>query len=44
MFKVIEGLSPDVLAVEATGKITHDDYVHTLIPNAEAISARREGA
>ena len=40
MFKVIEGLSPDVLAVEATGKITHDDYVHTLIPNAESIMAR----
>ena len=41
MFKVIEGLPPDVLAIEATGKITHDDYVHTLIPRAEAIMARR---
>lgn len=40
MFKVIEGLPPDVLAVEATGKITHGDYIHTLIPSAEAIMAR----
>jgi len=40
MFKMIEGLPPDVLAVEATGKITHDDYVKTLIPSAEAIVAR----
>lgn len=40
MFKLIEGLPADVLAVEATGRITHDDYVHTLIPTAEAIMAR----
>lgn len=40
MFTVIEGLPSDVLAIEATGKITHEDYVHTLIPSAEAILAR----
>jgi len=40
MFKVIEGLPTDVLGVEATGKVTHADYVHTLIPNAESIMAR----
>ena len=26
MFKLIEGLPPNVLAVEATGKVTHEDY------------------
>ncbi len=40
MFERIEGLPIDALAVEATGKITHDDYVYIVIPTAEAILAR----
>ncbi|VVD89058.1 STAS/SEC14 domain-containing protein [Pandoraea terrigena] len=37
MFKFIDGLPQDVLAVEATGKVTHEDYKSTLIPKAEAM-------
>ena len=37
MFKLIEGLGPDVLAIEAAGKVTHEDYHNTLIPKAEAM-------
>ena len=37
MFKFIEGLPQDVMAIEATGKVTHEDYQHTLIPRAEAM-------
>ena len=37
MFKFIEGLPQDVLGIEATGKVTHEDYQHTLIPRAEAM-------
>jgi hypothetical protein len=40
MFKFIEGLPPDVMAIEATGKITHGDYHNTLIPKAEAMMAK----
>ncbi len=40
MFKMIEGLPQDVLAIEATGKVTHEDYQHTLIPRAEAMMAK----
>ena len=40
MFKLIEGLPQDVLAVEATGKVTHKDYLDTLIPKAEAMMAK----
>jgi hypothetical protein len=40
MFRFIEGLPPDVLAVEATGKVTHSDYRDTLIPKAEAMMAK----
>ncbi len=32
MFKIIEGLPEDVLGIEASGKLTHDDYVNKLIP------------
>jgi hypothetical protein len=39
MFKFIEGLPQDVLAIEASGKVTHDDYRNTLIPKAEAMMA-----
>jgi SpoIIAA-like len=38
--KFIDGLPPDVLAVEAKGKVTHEDYQHTLIPKAEAMMAK----
>ena len=37
MFKFIEGMPADVLAVEATGKVTHEDYRDRLIPKAEAM-------
>ena len=40
MFRIIEGMPPDVLAIEATGKITHEDYHNTLIPKAEAMMAK----
>jgi hypothetical protein len=40
MFKFIEGLPQDVLAIEASGKVTHDDYGNTLIPKAEAMMAK----
>jgi hypothetical protein len=32
MLKFIDGLPKDVLAIEATGKVTHEDYKSTLIP------------
>ena len=37
MLKLIEGMPPDVLAIEAIGKVTHEDYRTTLIPKAEAM-------
>ena len=40
MLKIIEGLPQDVLAIEASGKITHKDYQDTLIPKAEAMIAK----
>ena len=40
MFRFIEGLPPDVLAVEAIDKVTHSDYRDTLIPKAEAMMAK----
>ena len=36
MFIFIEGLPSDVLAIAASGKVTHEDYRNTLIPRAEA--------
>jgi len=39
MLKFITGLPPDVVAIEASGKITHEDYRGTLIPRAEAMMA-----
>ena len=41
MLKLIEGMPSDVLAIEATGKVTHEDYRTILIPEAEAMMARR---
>ena len=40
MFKLIEGMPPDVLAIEAVGKVTHEDYRNVLIPKAAAIMAK----
>lgn len=40
MFTFIEGLPDDVLAIEASGKITHQDYRDVLIPRAEALMAK----
>jgi len=37
MFKFIEGLPQDVLAITAVGKVTHEDYHGTLVPRAEAM-------
>lgn len=37
MFKFIEGLPPRILAIEITGKITHEDYRDHLIPEAEGM-------
>ncbi len=40
MFKFIEGLPADVLAIEAIGTVTSEDYRHTLVPAAEAMIAK----
>ncbi len=40
MFTFLMGLAPDVLAIEAAGKITREDYREQLIPRAEALMAR----
>ena len=40
MLELIEGLPQNVLAIEATGKVTHDDYRNILIPKAEAMMAK----
>jgi hypothetical protein len=39
MFKLIEGLPSNVLAIEAIGTVTHDDYRDILIPTAESMLA-----
>jgi len=40
MFTLIEGLPADVLAIEATGQVTDQDYRDVLIPRAEALMAK----
>lgn len=40
MLKRIEGLPPDVMGVEAAGKVTHQDYRNVLIPAAEALMTK----
>lgn len=37
MFRFIEDLPPNVMGIEAIGKITHEDYRDTFIPIAEAM-------
>ena len=39
MLKLIEGL-PDVLGIEAAGKVTHEDYRKVLIPAAETLMTK----
>ena len=39
MLRFIDGMPTSVLAIEATGKVTHADYQNTLIPKAEAMMA-----
>ena len=39
MLKLMQGLPSDVLGIEATGKVTHEDYKNILIPAAEAMMA-----
>jgi hypothetical protein len=40
MLKVLDSLPGNVLTIEASGKVTHEDYRDTFIPNAEAMMAR----
>jgi hypothetical protein len=40
MFRFIDGMPPHVLAIEAAGKVTHDDYHNTLVPKVEAMLAK----
>lgn len=40
MMTLIDGLPPDVLGIEASGKVTHRDYRDVLIPRAEAMIAK----
>lgn len=40
MLKLIEGLPPDVLGIEATGQVTHENYRALLIPAAEAMMTK----
>jgi hypothetical protein len=40
MLTLIEGLPPDVVGIQAVGKVTHDDYQQVLIPKAEALIAK----
>jgi hypothetical protein len=40
MFRDIDGMPPNVLAIEASGKVTHEDYQNTLIPRVEAMLAK----
>ena len=40
MLKLIEGMPSDVLAIEAAGTVTHEDYRTVLIPKAEAMMTK----
>ncbi len=43
MLRFIDGMPPNVLAIEATGKVTHEDYRNTLIPRVQAMLALAKG-
>jgi SpoIIAA-like len=40
MLTFIEGMPQNVIAIEAIGKVTHEDYQNILIPRAEAMMAK----
>jgi hypothetical protein len=40
MFNFIEDQGPGVIAIEAVGKVTHEDYRDGLIPRAEAMMGK----
>jgi hypothetical protein len=40
MFKLIEGLPQNVMAIEASGTVTHEDYRDLVIPKTEAMAAK----
>jgi hypothetical protein len=40
MLRLIDDLPPDVIGLEAAGKVTHEDYQNVLIPRAEAMMAK----
>jgi hypothetical protein len=40
MFRCIDDMPPNVLAIEAVGEVTHEDYRDVLISKAEAIMAK----
>jgi SpoIIAA-like len=40
MFRFLDDMSSNVLAIEATGKVTHEDYCNTLVSRVEAMSAK----
>ena len=40
MFRFIDGMPRNVVAIEATGKVTHEDYQNTLIPRVEAMLSK----
>ena len=37
MFKMIEGLPDDVVGIEASGSISHEDYIENIIPHCEGM-------
>lgn len=39
MLRIIEGLPASVIGVEASGRVTHEDYRDVLIPKVEALMA-----
>ena len=43
MINVLEGFADNVLAVEATGKVTDDDYEHVLVPALQDMRERQKG-
>ncbi len=43
MFKLIEDLPPDVMGIEATGKVTHEDYQNLPYPQGRSDDGQRPG-
>ena len=44
MFKQIEGLPENVLGVEISGKLTHEDYAEGMLPLCDDILAKHDRA